>query len=380
MNRDQSPEGRPLRLLLVGDLILGEPDPDFFFTATRDTLRAGDLVIGHVEVPHTARGRALEFDVPAEASPPEALHALARAGFHVATLAGNHVFDFGADGIADTREALRAAGIAACGAGADLRAAEQPAIVARGGLRVGVLSFNCVGPAAAWAGEDKAGCAYVRVLGPDGACVGPSPREVRASRLDCDSVRAAQRQVEALRRDVDVLIVSLHQGIVHMPAELAPYERPLARALVEAGASLIVGHHAHILRGVELVGDAPVFYGLGNFVTVTRALSLDNAHPARRAWAERRRTLFGFEPDPAYPTFPFHPEAKHALIADCRVDARGAVQAGFLPCWIEPSGRPVRVGPDDPRGRAVVDYVADISARAGLSVQLAWDGERVVVR
>jgi poly-gamma-glutamate synthesis protein (capsule biosynthesis protein) len=179
---------------------------------------------------------------------------------------------------------------------------------------------------------------------------------------------------------VDILVVSLHQGIVHMPAELAPYERPLARAAAEAGASIVIGHHAHILRGIEWIGETPVFYGLGNFVTVTRALSLDNDHPVRRAWAARRRVLFGFEPDPAYPTFPFHPEAKHALIADVRFDARGLVSAGFLPCWVEPSGRPVRVGLDDARGRAVADYVRDISARAGLTGEFAWDGDRVVVQ
>jgi poly-gamma-glutamate synthesis protein (capsule biosynthesis protein) len=146
---------------------------------------------------------------------------------------------------------------------------------------------------------------------------------------------------------------------------------------VEAGAGIVVGHHAHILRGVEVVRGCPIFHGLGNFVTVTRALDVDGAHPAQRAWALKRRELFGFTPDPGYPTYPFHPEAKHAMIADCRVDAHGHVSPGFVPCWIRPSGQPEVLG-RDARGRAVADYVAAISRAAGLTTEFAWDGDRVV--
>jgi poly-gamma-glutamate synthesis protein (capsule biosynthesis protein) len=139
----------------------------------------------------------------------------------------------------------------------------------------------------------------------------------------------------------------------------------------------VIGHHAHILRGVEVVAGCPIFHGLGNFVTVTRALDIDSAHPARRAWALERRQRFGFTPDPSYPNYPFHPEAKHAMIADCRVDARGRVSPGFLPCWIRPSGQPEILG-HDARGQQVADYVAAISRAAGLEVELDWEGDRVV--
>jgi len=69
----------------------------------------------------------------------------------------------------------------------------------------------------------------------------------------------------------------------------------------------VVGHHADILRGIETYRGRPIFHGLGNFVTVTRALSVTTS-PQRRAWAARRRTLFGFEPDPKMPAYPFHPQ------------------------------------------------------------------------
>jgi poly-gamma-glutamate capsule biosynthesis protein CapA/YwtB (metallophosphatase superfamily) len=368
-----------LSIALLGDLILGEPDPDSFFDGARAVLQSKDLVIGHVEVPHTRRGRERGFDVPAETYDPERLLALGRAGVHVATLAGNHIDDFGAEGIRDTIDALRGAGIATTGAGLDLASATAPVHIERRGVRVGVLSFNCAGPRESWAAENKSGCAYVRVVSEDGSdALGPTAAQQRATLPDPASLRAFQFAIDWVAGEVDLVIVALHKGVVHTPAVLAGYERPIARAALEAGADIVVGHHAHILRGIEVVRGRPVFHGLGNFVTVTRALSLDNQHPARREWAKKRRELFGFTPDPEYPNYPFHPEAKHALIADCRIGADGHVSAGFLPCWIQPSGKPEVLG-RDARGQATLDYVADISRRAGFATEFAWQGDRVVV-
>ena len=192
------------------------------------------------------------------------------------------------------------------------------------------------------------------------------------------SLEAMQEDIERARGEVDVLTVAFHKGVVHTPALIAMYERPISKAAIEAGADIVIGHHAHILRGVETYKGRPIFHGLGNFVVVTRALNVTgNDHPARLAWAKRRKEVFGFEPDPGYPTYPFHPEAKNAMVADCRIGTDGKVSPGFRPCWIMPSGAPEVLGPGE-RGQAVVDYIADISRRAGLKTEFAWDGDRVV--
>ena len=102
------------------------------------------------------------------------------------------------------------------------------------------------------------------------------------------------------------------------------------------------------------------------------------ASPARLAWAKRRRELFGFTPDPDYPTFPFHPAAKNAVLAFCDVSKDGVQRAGFIPCWIKPNGEPEPLGPSE-RGRAVADYVEQITQRAGLNARFQWDGDRVVI-
>jgi poly-gamma-glutamate capsule biosynthesis protein CapA/YwtB (metallophosphatase superfamily) len=371
---------REISLMMVGDLVLDEPDPDFFFEPARLVLQGADLVVGHVETPYTLRGAELQSDVPAEAADPVKIGALARAGFHAASLAGNHVYDRGAEGIEDTLAALADNGIAAFGAGASLAAARKPAILERAGRKFGFLSYNCVGPKDSWAGPAKAGCAYLHVLShyePEGANPGGPPLVYTFATPD--SLDAMQFDIARLRGEVDVLVVALHKGLVHTPVTLAMYERPVARAAIDAGADIVIGHHPHISRGIDFYKGKPIFHGLGNFVTVTRALNVEgNAHPARLAWAERRRKLFGFTPDPEAPAYPFHPQSRNTMIADCRIGADGTLSAGFRPCWIMSTGQP-QVLENSEQGRAVAGYIENISKEAGMHTNFNWEGDRVVV-
>ena len=367
-----------LRLMLVGDLVLDEPEPERFFDEVRATLAQADVVIGHVEVPHTRRGVESEGDVPAPASDPDNLKALKTAGFHMASLAGNHIHDRGPEGIADTLATLKANGIAAAGAGASLSEARKPAIVERQGRRVALLSYNCVGPIAGWATATRAGCAYVRIISHyemEAANPGGPPEAYTFATPD--TLEAMQADIEAVRSTADIVVVALHKGLVHTPALLAMYERSVARAAIDAGADIVVGCHPHILRGVEIWRGKPIYHGLGNFVTVTRALAIEgNDSPARKAWAIKRRQVFGFEPLPDYPLYPFHPEARNAMIAVCDVEEDGAIAPSLIPCWMLPTGQPKPVGDSD-QGRAVGDYIADITRRAGLKASFSWSGDRL---
>jgi len=368
-------------LMMVGDIILDEPDADSFFDPSRAVLAKGDVVIGHVEVPHTSRGIEQSTDVPAPPADPKNLDALRNAGFNVATLAGNHIFDSGTLGIEDTVSALRGLGIATTGAAGNLTAAKAPGVIEKKGVRVGVLSYNCVGPRESWATSKKAGCAYVKILTHyelDYATPGGPPTIYTFAAPE--SLDAMADDIRNLRSRCEVVVVALHKGVGHLPAEIAMYEGPVAKAAIDAGADVVIGHHAHIMRGIEIYRGKPIFHGLGNYVCVTRALTpVGNDSPERQAWARRREKLFGFAPDPTMPTYPFHPESRNTVIARCTVGKTGLLESGFIPCYIDQQARPQPLSASN-GGQAVVDYVAKISAAAGLSVRFEWVDDWVAVR
>ncbi len=348
-------------IVLTGDLVLDLPEPDHWLSGIAPAIRDADLAIGHLEVPHTRSTTELAGDVPAPGSDPAHLAALKRAGFDAVTMAGNHIADCGPAGIKDTTSELDRLGIAYCGAGATLAEARRPALLDCGDRRVAVLSYNCVGPQAAWATESSGGCAYLPVSTKDGSLPSPAATLTEASPEAFDIL---ENDIAAARAQADLVIVALHKGIVHRPFVLAPYERPLAQGAVEAGADVVVGHHSHILRGIEFHLGRPIFHGLGNGCVVTEALSPDQDHPTRREWALRRRELFGFEPDPEYRYAPFHPEAVNALAARLVWNKDGSIDAGFLPIHVEAPGRPVMASLE--RSVEIMDYVQSITQRADL--------------
>lgn len=358
---DPAQSSGPVSIVLAGDLVLDVPDADHWLSGIAPALRAADVAIGHLEVPHTLRGSELQGDVPAPGADPAHLAALARAGFHAVTLAGNHIADCGPQGIEDTCSELDRQGIAHTGAGLNLAAARRPALLQCNGRRIAVLSYNCVGPEASWATAQRAGCAYLPLPVEGGGTVTPTADlgEPGAQALDILS-----EDIAGARRQAQLVIVALHKGIVHTPARLAPYERPLVEAVVAAGADVVVGHHAHIIRGIEFMGAAPVFHGLGNGCVVTHALSPGQDHPARAAWVERRKRLFGFEPDPAFTLAPFHPEAVNAMLGRLIWHEDGRIEVGMMPVDVLPPGRPLLA--HGTRAAAIREYLSRITAAAGL--------------
>lgn len=359
-----------ISIVLAGDLVLDEPDAPYWLSGIAPALRGADLAVGHLEVPHSARGTELKGDVPAPAAPPQNVAAISAAGFHLLSLAGNHIADCGAEGIGDTLALMAAAGLEGTGAGLTLAQAREPVVVERGGLKIGLLSYNCVGPEISWASQTHAGCAYVRIETMDGSPIAPA---ANLERVTDEAIATLQADIAALRAKADFVMVALHKGIVHTPAKLAPYERTISHAAIDAGADVVIGHHAHIVRGIEFHRGKPIFHGLGNGCVVTSALSPAQDHPARREWAERRKKIFGFEPDPAYTLAPFHPEAVNAMLGRLTLHPDGSVVVGIIPVDVLAPGRPVLAQAE--RKEAVARYIEQITVAAGLPpITIAADG------
>lgn len=270
---------KPLTIALTGDLMLEHPivhggrSPGS--ARVWEVFAAADLVFVNLECPLTARGAPADKHV-AFRSDPALAGELRAAGIDVVTLANNHMFDYGPDGMFDTIDALAGAGVAAVGAGRTLADALAPAVRTAAGVHAAFVGLACTLPVGSGAAPDRPGIAPIRVTTSyviDGTAVDETPGiapfvETRAWPGDVDAATAA---VAAAKRAADVCVVGIHWGVPHgfvaqFQDVLAAYQRPLARTLVEAGADVIVGHHAHMLHGIEAVAGRPVLYSLGNFL------------------------------------------------------------------------------------------------------------------
>ena len=367
-----------LVMLATGDLIFDSPEADSLAASVEPTLATGDVVAGHLEVLFTSRGARQFMEVPAPPCDPKHMSAVAAAHFNVVTLAGNHVWDSGEPGIEDTMELLKQHGILFTGAGMNLEEARRPAVMEKKGTRIGFLSYNCIGPRESWATPAKPGCAYVSVLTHyEPAHVTPGSPSAIYTFAEPESLNAMKEDIQKLRLTCDVLVVAFHKGIVHTPVRLDMYEQPLSYAAIDAGADLILGAHAHIMKGIEVYREKFIFHGMGNFITVTKALTVaSNFNLAR--WIERRKKLFGFEPDPDYPTYPFHPEAKQAIIAKFIIEDKKIARVSCIPCWVNKKGQP-EVLKNDERAGQVIGYMEKITREAGLNARFERDGDQALV-
>jgi poly-gamma-glutamate synthesis protein (capsule biosynthesis protein) len=265
----------PYTLLATGDVLLQER-----FTAHdagrliwRSFARADDVFV-NVEAALTARRQAADKLICVRADPALATE-FAAAHATVATVANNHTTDYGPEGLFDTMSALGAAGVACTGGGDDLQAALRPAL-RQGRRRVAFFGLASTLPNGAAAGRGRAGLAPVRVLSsfvidPVTTDESPGMAPFVTTETFPEDVRAAASAIRAAHRRANVVVVGIHWGVPEgwmaaFQGQLATYQRPLAHALVDAGADVVIGHHPHVLHGVEVYRGRPIFYSLGNLV------------------------------------------------------------------------------------------------------------------
>ncbi|HYO56344.1 CapA family protein [Archangium sp.] len=230
---------------------------DHVFGPIADVLRSADVAMVNLEAPVSGDPRArtapLLFDAP-----PAMLHALVASGVDVVSIANNHAFDQRRAGIQATWWHLAEAGIQGVGSGPSEAAAWEPLLVEKHGMRIGFLSFT------RWINGAR------NPAEPD---VSPHVAYVPYNSKVSGSWRSPESAVELVRaaaRRCDALIVAIHWGTEysHTPR---PEDRKLARALLEAGALAIIGHHPHVLQPVESYRtrsgrDTLIAFSLGNLI------------------------------------------------------------------------------------------------------------------
>ena len=165
-------------------------------------------------------------------------------------------------------------------------------------------------------------------------------------------------------------LISHHWGIHFVRAVIADYQREVARAAITAGADAILGHHAHILKGIECIEGKPVFHSLCNFATDLR---MTPEHAARPSFREIQKLGEDWEPD-FESLYNFPPASRLSMIARLVVRDGHVLESGFLPVYIDRDAVPRVVAPDDPRFHQVLDYMRAVTAEAGLNGRFQAEG------
>lgn len=235
------------RLLFAGDVMfsravrrqmLAAHDPAFPFRKIAPLMSAADIVFVNLESPFSDRGPYYETGLIFHA-PPEAIAGLNLAGVSIASTANNHSRDCGPYGVEFTISWLRSHGIIPLGSSESEALTHEGVVLVRHGVRFGFLGYTFDQQNGNWRDIDP--------------------------RIALTDTSAVCRDVRALRKRADVVIVSMHSGIEYMPK---PTKTQIAFAhdAIDAGASLVIGHHPHVVQAEEEYGGGLIFYSLGNLV------------------------------------------------------------------------------------------------------------------
>ena len=207
------------------------------------------------------------------------------AGVEVANLGNNHGGDYGKEALVEGRTNLSDVGVLPVGAGANLAEAAKPALFEVKGWRVAVVGIGGVKPHDGWfATDDSAGM------------------------VNGDDIPTMVAAVSAAADIADIVVVTIHWGT---ELDTVPRSEDIerARAMIDAGADVIFGHHPHRLQPVEMIDGAVVFWSLGNFI-----------------WPN------------------FSVAGSTTGVARVVIDPDGEISACLIPAFIENPGQPVLTG------------------------------------
>jgi poly-gamma-glutamate capsule biosynthesis protein CapA/YwtB (metallophosphatase superfamily) len=249
-----------VKLVFAGDVVLGGPvgalvekdhdgDYGFLFEQVSKCLNKADVVFANLESVASLAGEPKTTNEGAVLyrADPKSLTALKNAGVDVVSLANDHVFDYGREGLEDSFNRITGAGLSYVGAGNDLEEAQSPVIFAKGGIKIAFVAFSFVG-SSAWAAKTQ------------------SHAGIRSG-ISWGSVTALESTLYKVRDTADFVVVSMHFGTPYSALPDNSKQDALAHLAIERGADLVIGHHPHVLQPVMVYLDKHIAFSLGSFIS-----------------------------------------------------------------------------------------------------------------
>lgn len=234
-------------MIFVGDIMLSRSvgvairesgDYNYPFLKIADFLRDADLTFGNLENPVSSRGVNVGSKYSFRADP-RTLEGLKYAGFDVVSIANNHMWDYGRTAFLDTLTHLASAGIDFVGGGRNFAEAHQSVVKDVRGTKVAFLG-------------------YTEFL--QSVVAG-----VNSPGITNWNIEQMKKDIILAKQTSDLVVVSFHWGDEYKTVHNSRQEQ-FAKAAIDAGADIIIGHHPHVVQEVEQYHGGWIAYSLGNFV------------------------------------------------------------------------------------------------------------------
>lgn len=358
-------------LLGVGDVGPIHEPIGAYSELAKPILAEADIRFAQVERVYSERGALQVHSGGAHSRvKPHMAEVFTDCGFDVVSLASNHAMDWGEDALLDTAALFRGKGLHVVGAGRNLREARTPAIIEKNGVRTAFLAYCSILQTGYAAGPDHAGIAPLRAhtyYESFDYQAGVPPRVVTVPYAE--DLAGMIEDIKSARASADVVVLSLHWGIHFIPRMIADYQVTVANAAFEAGADLILGHHAHAPKAIGVHQGKACFYSLSNFIMSSTAKS-----PEKGAAFEKR---YGVVLDPDYPHLSYGADAKRSLIAKAVLSRDGVRRVSFLPVLIDKRLRPEVLRHGDARFGDAVRFMEWVSE--DFDHRFTIEGDEVVV-
>lgn len=286
----ETPKQGTITLTAVGDIMMGDSAlcPGYgvgalikksgaipLFEKAAPILKKGDIIFGNLEAVLSNKG--MNYQKPYSflmKAPPEAIKGLQFAGFNVLSLANNHILEHGEEAVAETKSILSEYGIKYIGIDKNVVDPKQFVVSDFKGIKIVFLAY-CLIP-------DKT--AYSSTSDPQEIC----------------------SELKSAKTIADLVVVSLHWGNEYIEKP-SPFQIELAHRFIDSGAEVILGHHPHVLQGIELYHHGLIAYSLGNFI-------------------------FGMN---------YIQETRDSVILECELSTKGVIDYKLNPLHIDDKYRPV---------------------------------------
>lgn len=255
----QETEEEQATLLFVGDIMLDRGieyyiqknggDWRFPFLNIADFLKKADLVFGNLESVISDKGTK-QGSIYSFRADPRSLEGLTFAEFDVLSVTNNHSLDYGMEALLDSISRVESQGIATLGAGINKEAAQKLFIKEIQGTKIGMLAYTNTGSPLWEVGDTTFGVSWV----------------------DEHNLAEFSQRIEDAKKEVDILVVSIHFGEEYQK-EPSITQELIAKTAIGSGADIIVGHHPHVVQPlVQYQASLPagrqgwIAYSLGNFI------------------------------------------------------------------------------------------------------------------